>query len=218
MKLLVDGFDYNEIDTEVITEDSDAPKRYYIKGVFAQAETKNRNGRNYPKSAMENALTSYSKLITEKRATGELNHPEQPNVNLERASHIIESLDWDGNNIMGKARILTKLPMGKIAAGLLDEGVKVGVSTRGLGSLVENNGQKVVQDDYMMTAIDIVGDPSAPDAFVQGIMEGREWVLDSASNSWVLAEEIKTLVKKTPTKHLEEAKARAFAYFLRNLK
>ncbi len=219
MKFLVDSFDYDfNNTTPILKEDAGGNKRHYITGIFAQAETKNRNGRNYPKFALEGAVKNYTKLITDSRAMGELNHPDHPNVNPREASHLIESLSWDGNNVIGKARILTKLPMGKLVAGLLDEGVKLGVSTRGLGTLVERNGQNVVQNDYIMTAIDIVSDPSAPEAFVNGVMEGREWIFESAIGSWVLAEKIKEVIKKTPSKRLVEAQSKAFEFFLTNLK
>ena len=212
MKFLVE-----KITSDVITEQT-KDKKYYIKGVFAQAEMKNRNGRSYPKSVMENALNQYSKLVEDKRALGELNHPSHPNVNLERASHIIESLTWDGNNIMGKARIMTEMPMGKIAKGLLDEGVKIGVSTRGLGSLQEKNGINVVQNDFTMTAIDIVGDPSAPDAWVSGIMEGSEWIFNASTNSWILAEQIRKEMKRMSTKEIVEKQAKLFENFLNSIK
>ena len=179
---------------------------------------KNRNGRSYPRSVMENALNQYSKLVEDKRALGELNHPSHPNVNLERASHIIESLEWDGNNIMGKARIMTEMPMGKIAKGLLDEGVKIGVSTRGLGSLQEKNGINVVQNDFTMTAIDIVGDPSAPDAFVEGIMEGAEWIYNAATNSWIVAEHVRKTINKMSAKQISDQKAVLFEQFLKSIR
>jgi hypothetical protein len=219
MKMLVDAFDFSESSTvQTLVTEEKGQKKYYIKGIFAQAETKNRNGRNYPRSAMERALNEYTKLIKAKRALGELNHPDHPNVNLERASHLIESLTWDGNNIIGKARVLTEMPMGKVAKGLLDEGVQLGVSTRGLGSLVQKNGVNVVQDDYVMTAVDIVGDPSAPDAFVEGIMEGAEWIYNASTKSWMLAEQIRSDIKKMSAKHVADSQARIFERFLNGLK
>lgn len=218
MKLLVDGIDYSEVEVATLTEEKTNQKKYYIKGIFAQAEQKNRNGRNYPRKALEKALESYASLINAKRALGELNHPDHPNVNLERASHLIESLTWEGNNVIGKARILTEMPMGKVAKGLIDEGVQLGVSTRGLGSLVERNGVKVVQDDYIMTAIDIVGDPSAPDAFVEGVMEDAEWVYNASTKSWMMAEQIRRDIKRMSTKQLAESQARMFQMFLSSLK
>lgn len=212
MKFLVE-----KVCDDLITEQT-RDKKYYIKGVFAQAEVKNRNGRSYPRQVMENALSNYMKVVEDRRAIGELNHPNHPQPNLERASHIIESLTWDGNNIMGKARVMTEMPMGKIAKGLIDEGVKIGVSTRGLGSLVERNGMNIVQNDFTMTAIDIVGDPSAPDAFVEGIMENANWIYDASSNSWMIAEQVKKEVKRMSSKQLAEAQSKLFEMFLKNIK
>ena len=212
MKFLVE-----KVCDDLITEQT-RDKKYYIKGVFAQAEVKNRNGRSYPRQVMENALSNYMKVVEDRRAIGELNHPNHPQPNLERASHIIESLTWDGNNIMGKARVMTEMPMGKIAKGLIDEGVKIGVSTRGLGSLVERNGMNIVQNDFTMTAIDIVGDPSAPDAFVEGIMENANWIYDASSNSWMIAEQVKKEVKRMGSKQLAEAQSKLFEMFLKNIK
>lgn len=193
-------------------------KKYYIKGIFAQADVNNRNGRNYPKKVMESAFNQYSKLVSEQRALGELNHPKHPNVNLERASHMIESLQWDGGNVIGRARVLTHMPMGLIVKGLIEEGVKFGVSTRGLGSLVEKNGTDIVQNDYMLTAIDVVSDPSAPDAFVNGIMENADWVYNADSKSWIIAEQIKKQMNKMSVKQIVESQARAFETFLQSLK
>ena len=217
MKLLVDSF-AEKYEVKTLTEAAGKEKNLYITGIFAQANKQNRNGRNYPRKSMEKAYEAYSKLIEAKRALGELNHPPQPQVDLERASHIIESLKWDGDNLIGKARVLTKLPMGKVVEGLIGEGVQIGVSTRGLGSLVEKNGINEVQDDYIMTAIDIVGDPSAPDAFVQGIMESAEWVYNASTNSWILAEQIKNDVRKMTTVQVAESQARMFSAFLNSLK
>jgi len=212
MKFLVE-----QVSSEILTEQT-RDKKYYIKGVFAQAEVKNRNGRSYPRGVMEGALTNYQKLVEAKRAIGELNHPSHPQPNLERASHIIESLTWDGNNVIGKARIMTEMPMGKIAKSLIDEGVSIGVSTRGLGSLVERNGMNIVQNDFTMTAIDIVGDPSAPDAFVQGIMEGSEWIYNATNNSWMLAEQIKKNINKMSAKEVAAKQAKLFENFLNSIK
>lgn len=215
MKLLIEDTDQ----VEVIKEDVGAPeKKYYIQGIFAQSEVENRNGRRYPKSVMESAVSKYQRLIDEKKSGSELNHPDQPNVNLERISHIIESLSWDGNNVMGRARITPHTPCGGVAKALIDEGYRLGVSTRGLGTLSEKNGARIVQSDFVLTAIDIVGDPSAPEAFVEGIMEDADWVWNATAKSWMMAEQIKQIVKKTPTKRLVEAQARLFQHFLNNLK
>ncbi len=217
MKLLIEDAVPNLVESAQLTESAAAEKKYYIQGIFAQAELKNRNGRLYPKAVMENAVSVYQKLIEDKRSISELNHPDQPNVNPERASHIIESLTWDGNNVMGKARILTKLPKGQIAQGLIDEGVKLGVSTRGLGSLSERTGARVVQSDFVLTAIDIVFDPSAPDAFVQGLTEGADWVWNAGAKAWVIAEQTKRVVDSSTVRALEERKAILFANFLKSL-
>lgn len=214
MKLLIEE-PVHLIESAKLAEDSE--KKYYIQGIFAQAELKNRNGRLYPKAVMENAVEAYQKLIEGRASTGELNHPDHPNVNLERASHIIESLKWDGNNVMGKARILTTMPKGGIVKSLIDEGVRLGVSTRGLGSLSERSGARVVQGDFILTAIDIVGDPSAPDAFVTGLMEGADWVWNASAKAWVMAEQTKRIVESSTRKALEERKARLFERFLQSL-
>jgi len=205
-------------EVKILIEGVDASKKYYISGIFAQAEVKNRNGRIYPKPVMENAIGKFQPMITSKRAIGELNHPAGPMVNPERASHLIESLSWSGNDVIGKAKILTSLPMGAIAKGLIDEGVSFGVSTRGLGTVVDNNGMKVVQNDFMLNTIDIVGDPSAPDAFVEGIMEDKEWILDVTTGSWIIAEKIKSSIKKMTAKQVMENKLSLFSEFLNQIK
>tara|TARA_Y100000590_G_scaffold179642_1_gene204753 strand:+ start:246 stop:902 length:657 start_codon:yes stop_codon:yes gene_type:complete len=152
-------------------------KNYKIKGIFMQADVKNRNGRVYPMEVLEREVSKYNKkFVNEKRAFGELGHPEGPTVNLERVSHMITSLKPDGKNFIGEAKIMST-PMGEIVKNLMDEGAKLGVSSRGMGSLVQKNGANYVRDDfYLATAADIVADPSAPNAFVEGIMEGKEWV------------------------------------------
>lgn len=217
MKLLIEQVEPSFV--EVIKESATdvAEKKYYIQGIFAQSEEKNRNGRLYPKAVMEGAVSGYQKLIDSRRSGSELNHPDQPNVNLERISHMIESLKWDGNNVIGKARITQHTPMGKVAKALIDEGYQLGVSTRGLGTLSEKNGARIVQSDFVLTAIDIVGDPSAHDAFVEGIMEGAEWVWNASANSWVVAEQAKKVVQRTPAKKLAAIQARLFEHFLKSL-
>ena len=165
-------------DVEYITEQNeDGKKNYKIKGVFMQADIKNKNGRVYPMEILQKEVKRYNKeFINEKRAYGELGHPEGPTVNLERASHMITALYPDGKNFIGEAKVLST-PMGEIVKSLLDEGAKLGVSSRGMGSLEQKNGANYVRDDfYLATAADIVSDPSAPSAFVEGIMEGKEWV------------------------------------------
>lgn len=154
-------------------------KGYYIEGIFLQAEIKNRNGRVYPMEVLEPEVRRYIReYVSQNRAFGELNHPDSPNINLDRVSHIIKELKRDGNNFVGRAKIMIESPMGKIVKCLMDEEARLGVSSRGMGSLKENrDGTQVVQDDFQInTAADIVADPSAPNAFVRGIMEGREWV------------------------------------------
>ena len=175
MKLITEEIE----SVKVITEESDGKKTLYITGPFLQAEVTNRNGRNYPFPILQKEVKRYDENFIQKgRALGELGHPNGPTVNLDRVSHMITSLKSEGNNFMGKAKILDT-PMGNIAKSLIESGVTLGVSTRGVGSLVEKNGIKYVADDFMLsTAADIVADPSAPDAFVQGIMEGKEWVWD----------------------------------------
>ena len=176
-------------------------KNYKIKGIFMQADVKNRNGRVYPMEVLEREVAKYNKkFVNEKRAFGELGHPEGPTVNLERVSHMITSLKPDGKNFIGEAKIMST-PMGKIVKNLMDEGAKLGVSSRGMGSLVQKNGANYVRDDfYLATAADIVADPSAPNAFVEGIMEGKEWVWDNGtlieSELVRMKERINTRVRK----------------------
>jgi len=205
---------------EFITEGKGAAKQSYIKGIFLQAEQVNRNGRMYPLSIMEREVNRYNENFVQKgRALGELGHPDGPTVNLDRVSHKICELYRDGNNFIGKAKLL-ETPMGKIAKSLISEGVCLGVSSRGVGSLkMTNEGHKIVGEDFMLaTAADIVADPSAPDAFVQGIMEGKEWVWEGGILREQLAEKtqrrINTLVDQ---RRLEEHKLNLFNEFLSNL-
>tara|TARA_Y100001963_G_scaffold157317_1_gene253250 strand:+ start:238 stop:894 length:657 start_codon:yes stop_codon:yes gene_type:complete len=189
-------------DVEYITEEKeDGKKNYKIKGVFMQADIKNRNGRVYPMEILQKEVKRYNKqYINEKRAFGELGHPDGPTVNLERASHMITGLYPDGKNFIGEAKILST-PMGNIVKNLMDEGAKLGVSSRGMGSLDQKNGANYVRDDfYLATAADIVADPSAPNAFVEGIMEGKEWIWDNGtlveSELVRMRERINTRVRK----------------------
>ena len=165
---------------QVLTESNNGKKTFYIQGPFLQGDIKNRNGRIYESAILAKEVKRYNEAYIDKnRAMGELGHPDGPTVNLDRVSHKIESLVQDGSNFIGKAKIL-ETPMGRIAGALLNDGVTLGVSSRGMGSLTEKNGAKYVGEDFMLaTAADIVADPSAPDAFVQGIMEGKEWVWDN---------------------------------------
>ena len=205
---------------KIITEGKGASKKLYIEGVFLQGEIKNRNGRMYPINVLSREVDRYCEQFVNKgRALGELGHPDGPTVNLDRVSHKITSLVQEGNNFVGKAQILNT-PMGKIASSLLDEGVMLGVSSRGVGSLqTTSEGHKIVGEDFMLaTAADIVADPSAPDAFVSGIMEGKEWVWDGGILREQFAEKtyktINTLVDK---KMLNEHKVKLFNNFLSNL-
>ena len=202
-----------------ITEGKDK-KSYFIEGIFLQSNIKNRNGRMYPEKVMENEVNRYIKsLVEQNRAYGELGHPDTPSINLDRVSHLITNLRKEGSNWIGKAKIL-ETPMGNIARGLLDGGANLGVSSRALGSLKSNNeGVQIVQDDFMLsTAADIVADPSAPDAFVRGIMESVEWVFVDGRFEQKQIEETQKLIRQTPSKRLEEAKLQAFANFLKYLK
>jgi len=203
-----------------ITEGKGSKKKLYIEGVFLQGDIKNRNGRMYPVNTLDKEVNRYNESFVQKgRALGELGHPEGPTVNLDRVSHKITSLVREGNNFKGKAQLL-ETPMGKIAKSLLGEGVMLGVSSRGVGSLREDtNGVKVVGEDFQLaTAADIVADPSAPDAFVNGIMEGREWVWEGGSLREQLAEKTKrTINTLVDQKRLEEHKLNLFNDFLSNL-
>ena len=207
-------------DVKFITEGKGSKKKMYIEGVFLQGDLKNRNGRMYPVNTLAKEVNRYNEAFVAKgRALGELGHPDGPTVNLDRVSHKITSLRQEGNNFIGKAQLL-ETPMGKIAKSLLDEGVTLGVSSRGVGSLRESsNGCKVVGEDFMLaTAADIVADPSAPDAFVSGIMEGKEWVWEGG----ILREQLGSQTKKrintlVDQKRLEEHKLNLFNDFLSNL-
>ena len=205
---------------QIITEGKGANKKLYIEGVFLQGDIKNRNGRMYPMETLSREVGRYNETFVKKgRALGELGHPDGPTVNLDRVSHKITSLVQEGSNFRGKAQILNT-PMGKIASSLLDEGVMLGVSSRGVGSLrTTNEGHKVVGEDFMLaTAADIVADPSAPDAFVQGIMEGKEWVWEGGILREQLAERTqKTINTLVDQKRLEEHKLALFQRFLLDL-
>ena len=216
MKLIAE---YNENNIECIVEaKEDGSKDHFIEGVFMQSEQKNRNGRIYPKAIMEKAVDKYvEEQVKTKRAVGELNHPDGPTVNLDKVSHLIESLDWDGNDVVGKARIL-ETPMGNIVKGLLDGGVQLGVSTRGMGSLEQRNGVMYVKDDFMLNTVDIVQDPSAPTAFVNGIMEGVEWVWNNGIVEAQVIEKMETEIKKAPRADLYETQVREFKNFLSLMK
>ncbi len=199
----------------VITEGKNGKRSHFIEGVFLQGGIKNRNGRMYPVSTLGREVAKYNESYIKKgRALGELGHPEGPTLNLDRVSHLITSLKQEGNNFVGKARLLDT-PMGNIAKSLLDEGVKLGVSSRGLGSIKEENGMKVVADDFMLaTAADIVADPSAPDAFVNGIMEGKEWVYAGGAIHEQSIEKVRKRIANAAQNQMEELKLSAFSSLL----
>jgi hypothetical protein len=206
------------LNVDFLTEEREGKKRHFIEGIFLQAELKNRNGRMYPVQTLAREVAKYDESYIQKgRALGELGHPDGPSINLDRVSHRIVSLNQEGNNFMGKAQILDT-PMGNIAKSLLDEGVKLGVSSRGMGSLVKKEGCSVVADDFMLaTAADIVADPSAPDAFVDGIMEGKEWVWDNGILKEAAVAQIKQEIDEATLINLQERKVSAFAKFLKSL-
>ena len=215
MKLIAE---FNDQHLEVLTEEKNGKKKYIIEGVFAQADKKNRNGRVYPLPIMEKAINTYvEKQVSKGRAVGELNHPEGPTVNLDKVSHKIENLEFKGSDVMGRATILNT-PMGKVVEGLLDGGVGLGVSTRGMGSLMQQNGAMVVKDDFILNAVDIVQDPSAPSAFVNGVMEGVEWVWNNGIIEAQTIEKMETEIKKAPRSDLYEVQVREFKNFLSLLK
>ena len=204
---------------EFILEDrKGGGKNYFIEGVFLQAELKNKNGRMYPFKTLQREVAKYDEnFITKGRALGELGHPEGPSINLDRVSHKIESLKEDGNNFVGRAKILDT-PNGKIAKSLLDEGVSLGVSSRGMGSLRKEDGANIVEDDFMLaTAADIVADPSAPDAYVDGIMEGKEWVWNNGILKESVVAQQKQEIDQATLINLQERKISAFNKFLRSL-
>ena len=217
MRLIAEELSEVEFITEELVEGS-GNKSYKIRGVFMQSDVKNRNGRVYPQPILAKEVAKYNKnFIQEKRAFGELGHPDGPTVNLERVSHMITDLYPDGKNFIGEAKIMST-PMGEIVKNLMDEGAKLGVSSRGMGSLESRGGTNYVKDDfYLATAADIVADPSAPNAFVEGIMEGKEWVWN---NGALVEAELVQMQKDFDVKQVrmdEKRKALAFAKFLKRL-
>ena len=203
---------------EYLIEEKNGKKEYKIRGVFLQSNIKNRNGRVYPKDILMKEVTRYNKeFINKHRAFGELGHPDGPTVNLERVSHMVNKLYPDGDNFIGEAKIMDT-PYGKIVKNLIDEGAQLGVSSRGMGSILQKNGANYVKDDfYLATAADIVADPSAPDAFVEGIMEGKEWVWD---NGLLIEKDIeawKMEMMRAKKRDLEEQKLKIFDSFIRKL-
>jgi len=214
MKLITEQIE----DVQVITEGTGADKKLYIEGVFLQSELKNRNGRVYPFQVLEREVNRYNEeYVKTKRALGELGHPDGPTVNLDRVSHRITELRAEGNNFMGKAQILDT-PMGKIAKSLLGEGVQLGVSSRGMGSIDRREDTAYVMDDFMLaTAADIVADPSAPDAFVNGIMEGKEWVWDNGILKESKVAKYQRYMSESTRQNLEERTLEVFKNFLAGL-
>ena len=205
-------------EVQLVTEEKNGKKETFIEGVFLQTNLKNRNGRVYPMEIMEKEVKRYNKeFIKKNRAYGELGHPDGPTINLERVSHLITSLEKDGDNFVGKAKIMST-PMGNIVKGLLNDGAKLGVSSRGMGSVSQKNNAQYVQDDFMLaTAADIVADPSAPDAFVDGIMEGVEWINESGVFKAVEIESWKDQIRQTKQRQLEEKKLEIMKNFLSKL-
>ena len=200
-----------------ITESKKGEKNVFIEGVFMQAEQENRNKRIYPKSVLESATAKYVKeQVSTGRAVGELNHPEGPGINLDKVSHRITDLKWEGNNVVGKALILNT-PMGKIVTGLVEGGVKLGVSSRGMGTVETKENKTFVKDDFILATVDIVQDPSAPKAFVNGIMEGVEWIWENGILKPQQIEEYETEIKETSLGNLCDVQERIFKDFLSKL-
>jgi hypothetical protein len=215
MKLIAE---FNETISPIITEGANGKKDYFIEGVFMQADIKNRNGRVYPKAIMEKEVNRYKKEFVEKdRAFGELGHPEGPTINLDKVSHLIQSLDLEGKNYVGKAKVLST-PNGEIVKALINDGAKLGVSSRGLGSLEQKGDAQYVKNDFQLaTAGDIVADPSAPEAFVEGIMEGVEWVMENGILTRVQVEEMKQQLRSAKKSQLEETKLNLWKRFVESL-
>ena len=216
MKLITEMNEDIKITEELNEETSE--KNYFIEGIFMQAEQKNRNGRVYPRSVLMDEVKRYNNEYVQKnRALGELNHPQGPTVNLDRVSHMIKELREQGDDVYGKAKIMDT-PMGDIAKNLIKEGAKLGVSSRGMGSLKQNkSGVNEVQKDFMLAAVDIVADPSAPNAFVNGIMEGAEWVWDGGVLREKQMSEYKEQIERTSKRELEQKAIKVFEDFIKNL-
>jgi len=211
MKLITEHLDS---DIGYITEGVGAEKKTFVEGVFMQAEKPNRNGRIYRYKVLAPAVAKYvTEQVDTGRAVGELNHPDGPTVNLDKVSHRITSLKWDGHNVMGKALVLNT-PMGNIVKGLVEGGVRLGVSSRGMGSLERSGNVMTVKSDFVLSTIDIVQDPSAPEAFVNGIMEGVEYFV---RGNEIIAERIQAEIHRTPSKQLIEAQVRVFKNFLNEI-
>lgn len=209
----------NESVEFVVEEKLGKGKEYFIKGVFLQSNLKNRNGRVYPKEVLQKEVKRYNEQYVQKnRAFGELGHPDSPTINLDRVSHMIKELYEDGDNFIGKAKIMDT-PYGKIVKNLLDEGATIGVSSRGMGTITSKGGVSEVSNDFVLaTAADIVADPSAPDAFVEGIMEGKEWAFVDGRFVEKDLREMQNAIRKTSARNLQESKIKAFQYFLQKIK
>jgi hypothetical protein len=214
MKLIIEHSE----DLRYISEAADnGEKKFIIDGIFMQAEQVNRNRRIYPKTVLEKAVRKYvSEYVNKGRAVGELNHPEGPTINLDKVSHRITELQWNGNDVVGKALILDT-PMGKIVKGLLEGGCQLGVSSRGMGTVASKNGQTFVNEDYVLSTVDIVQDPSAPSAFVNGIMESVEWIWDNGLLKAQQLEKYETEIKKASSANLAEAQTKIWTDFLSKL-
>ena len=210
-----------EVNEEVkyLEEEKDGKKGLFIEGIFMQGDIKNRNGRVYPKEVLAKEVKRYNKeYIDKKRAYGELGHPQGPTINLERVSHMITQLQQDGSNFVGKAKIMTETPYGQIVQSLIKEGAQLGVSSRGMGSLKQKNGANEVQNDfYLATAADIVADPSAPNAFVNGVMESKEWVWDNGIIREADIADMQKDIKTASKSELEDVKLKVFENFLSKL-
>jgi hypothetical protein len=214
MKLITEHLEKLDYITEA---KKDGSKDVYIEGVFMQAEKQNRNNRIYPKDVLAEATKKYvSEQVRTGRAVGELNHPEGPQINLDKVSHRITDLKWEGNDVVGRALILDT-PMGKIVKGLVEGGCKLGVSSRGMGTVEQKEGKTYVKDDFVLATVDIVQDPSAPSAFVEGIMEGVEWIWENGILKPQQIEEYETEIKKVPMGRISEAQERIFSDFLSKL-
>lgn len=217
MKLISEYQDYS-VSPVIVEENENGKKDYFIEGVFMQSEIKNRNGRVYPKDVMKKEVARYNKEFVEQdRAFGELGHPDGPTINLDKVSHMITKLEEDGNNYVGRAKILTT-PNGQIVRNLIDDGAKLGVSSRGLGSLEQRNGAQVVKSDFQLaTAADIVADPSAPEAFVEGIMEGVEWYYESGILKAREYDAMQNELRSAKLSKLEETKLNLWKSFVEKL-
>ena len=217
MKLISEFNDYS-VSPIIVEENEKGQKEYFIEGIFMQSEIKNRNGRVYPKEVMQKEVGRYVKEFVEKdRAFGELGHPEGPTINLDKVSHMITKLEEEGNNYVGRAKILST-PNGQIVRNLIDDGAKLGVSSRGLGSLEQKGGAQYVKDDFQLaTAGDIVADPSAPEAFVNGIMEGTEWVYENGLLTARQFDEMQTEIRSAKSNNLEEVTIKQWKRFVESL-